>query len=97
MNNFRNLNNDILKEWFLFREDDIASLTCEEDKHHWVYFDEISQKILRNVPDKNKKFVQKQLNVLDDNFLDYLGYWNEKYYRNGFYDAIEFIIGALIK
>ena len=55
MNNFRNVNNDILKEWFLFREDEIASLTCEEDKHHWVYFDEISQKILRNVPDKNKK------------------------------------------
>ena len=92
-----NVNNDILKEWFLFREDEIASLTCEEDKHHWVYFDEISNKILRNVPDKNKKFVQKQLNTLDDNFLDYLGYWNEKYYRNGFCDAIEFIIGALYK
>ena len=60
-------------------------------------FDEISERILRNVPDKNKKYVQKQLNVLDDNFLDYLGYWNEKYYRNGFCDAIEFIIGALIK
>ena len=97
MNNFRNVDNDILKEWFLFREDEISSLTCEEDKQHWVYFDEISNKILRNVPDKNKKFVQKQLNVLDDNFLDYLGYWNEKYYRNGFCDAIEFIIGALIK
>ena len=97
MNNFRNVNNDILKEWFLFREDEIASHTCEEDKHHWVYFDEISNKIMRNVPDKNKKFVQKQLNTLDDNFLDYLGYWNEKYYRNGFCDAIEFIIGALNK
>ena len=97
MNNFRNVNNDILKEWFLFREDEISALTCEEDKHHWVYFDEISNKILRNVPDKNKKFVQKQLNTLDDNFLDYLGYWNEKYYRNGFCDAIEFFIGALYK
>ena len=28
MNNFRNVNNDILKDWFLFREDEIASLTC---------------------------------------------------------------------
>ena len=80
MNNFRNVDNDILKEWFLFREDEIASLTCVEDKHHWVYFDEISNKIMRNVPDKNKKFVQKQLNVLDDNFLDYLGYWNDAVY-----------------
>ena len=97
MNNFRNVNNDILKEWFLFREDEIASLTCEEDKHHWVYFDEISNKILRNVPDKNKKFVQKQLNTLDDNFLDYLGYWNEKYYRNGFVDGVQFIDGCFRK
>ena len=94
MNNFRNVNNDILKEWFLFREDEISSLTCKEDKHHWVYFDEISNKILRNVPDKNKKFVQKQLNVLDDNFLDYLGYWNEKYYRNGFVDGVQIIMGC---
>ena len=26
MNNFRNVNNDILKDWFLFREDEIALL-----------------------------------------------------------------------
>ena len=97
MVNFREVNDDVLKEWLLYREDEISSLTCDEDKKHWVYFDEISEKILRNVPDKNKKYVQKQLNFLDDNFLDYLGYWNEKYYRNGFCDAIEFIIGALSK
>ena len=66
MNNFRNVNNDILKDWFLFREDEIASLTCDEDKRHWVYFDDISERILRNVPDKNKKYVQKQLNFLCD-------------------------------
>ena len=94
MNNFRNVNNDILKDWFLFREDEIASLTCDEDKRHWVYFDEISERILKNVPDKNKKYVQKQLNFLDDNFLDYLGYWNEKYYRNGFCDGVQLIGGC---
>ena len=55
MNNFRNVNNDIFKDWFLFREDEIASLTCEDDKRHWVYFDEISERILRNVPDKMYK------------------------------------------
>lgn len=95
MNNFRNVNNDILKDWFLFREDEIASLTCDEDKRHWVYFDEISERILKNVPDKNKKYVQKQLNFLDDNFLDYLGYWNEKYYRNGFVDGVQIIVGCV--
>ena len=50
MNNFREVNDDILKEWLMFREDDLASLTCHEDRKHLVYFDEISEIILRNVP-----------------------------------------------
>lgn len=28
---------------------------------------------------------------LDDNFLDYCDYWNEKYYRNGFVDGVQLI------
>ena len=92
MNNFREVNDDILREWLLFREDELSSITCDEDKKHWVYFDEISEKILRNVPKKNKKYVQKQLEILDNNFLDYLGYWNEKYYRNGFVDGFQLVI-----
>ena len=93
MNNFREVNDDILREWILFREDELSSITCDEDKKHWVYFDEISEKILRNVPKKNKKYVQKQLEILDDNFLDYLGYWDEKYYRNGFVDGSQLVMG----
>lgn len=95
MNNFREVNDDILREWLLFREDELSSITCDEDKKHWVYFDEISEKILRNVPKKNKKYVQKQLEILDDNFLDYLSYWNEKYYRNGFVDGVELVFNCL--
>lgn len=95
MNNFREVNNDILREWLLFREDELSSITCDEDKKHWVYFDEISEKILKNVPKKNKKYVQKQLEILDDNFLDYLSYWNEKYYRNGFVDGVELVFNCL--
>ena len=49
------------------------------------------KKILKNVPQQNKKYVEKQLNELDKNFMDYLGYWNEKYYRNGFCDGISLI------
>lgn len=94
MNNFREVNDDILREWLLFREDELSSITCDEDKKHWVYFDEISEKILRNVPKKNKKYVQKQLEILDNNFLDYLSYWNEKYYRNGFVDGVQIIGGC---
>lgn len=94
MNNFREVNDDILKEWILFREDVLSSITCDEDRKHWVYFDEISEKILRNVPKENKKYVQKQLEILDNNFLDYLGYWNEKYYRNGFVDGSQLVMGG---
>lgn len=94
MNNFREVNDDILKEWILFREDELSSITCDEDKKHWVYFDEISEKILRNVPKKNKKYVQKQLDKLDKNFMDYICYRNEKYYRNGFVDGSQLIMGC---
>ena len=94
MNNFREVIDDILKEWILFREYELSSITCDEDRKHWVYFDEICYNILRNVPKKNKKYVQKQLQILDDNFLDYLGYWNEKYYRNGFVDGSQLVMGC---
>ena len=94
MVNFREVNDDILKEWLLYREDEISSLTCDEDKKHWVYFDEISDKILKSIPKQNRDFVREQLNILDDNFLDYLVYWNEEYYRNGFVDGSQLIMGC---
>lgn len=95
MVNFRDVNDDILKEWLLYREDELSSLTCDEDRKHWVYFDEISDKILKSIPKNNRAYVQKQLNILDDNFLDYLSYWNEKYYRNGFCDGVQLLIRCI--
>lgn len=94
MNNLREVNDDILKDWLEFREDFISSLASEEDKKHFIYFEEISEKILRNVPKQNKKYVEKQLKQLDDNFFDYICYWNEKYYRNGFCDGVQLIGGC---
>lgn len=72
MSNLREVNDDILKDWLLFREDEISSLTCDEDRKHWVCFDEISERILKNVPKQNRNYIQKQLNLLDDNFMDYI-------------------------
>ena len=95
MNSFREVNEDILKDWFLYREDEISSLSCDEDRKHWVYFDEISENILKSVPKQNRFYIKKQLNKLDNNFLDYLGYWNEKYYRNGFCDGVQLILECL--
>ena len=96
MVNFREINdNDILKEWLLFREEEISSLSCEEDKKHWIYFDEISDKILKSIPKNNREYVKKQLDILDDNFFNYISYWNEKYYRNGFIDGVHMIMGCI--
>lgn len=43
----------------------------------------------------NKKYVQKQLDKLDENYLDYIGYWNDKYYRAGFGDCLNLVIMSL--
>ena len=94
MNNFREVNDDILKEWLSFREESISGRLTKEDKKHYIYFDEIAENILRNVPKQNQKYVKKQLNRLDKNFIDYLCYWNEKYYRNGFVDGSQLTMGC---
>ena len=43
-----------------------------------IKFDEFSDIILKSIPKQNRPFVQKQLNKLDDNVMDYIGYWKYK-------------------
>lgn len=62
-----------------------------------VNFREVNNDILKSIPKQNRVFVIKQLNILNNNFLDYLGYWNEKYYRNGFVDGVQIIKGCIRK
>ena len=95
MNNFREVNDDIIKEWLEFREETAFCNMTPQDKKYCIYFDELAEKILNNVPKQNKKYVQKQLDQLVKNFMNYLCYWNEKYYRNGFVDAIELIVKSV--
>ena len=95
MNNFREVNDDILKDQLDFREETDLAFVNAEDRKHTVKFDEISEKILKNVPEQNKKYVKKQLDLLDENFMDYICYWNEKYYRNGFVDGVQLIGGCI--
>lgn len=95
MINFREVNDiDMLKEWFEFREKTALCTLSLQDKKYCIDFDEISENILKNVPKQNKKYVQKQLDILDKNFLDYLCYYNEKYYRNGFVDESQIAMGC---
>lgn len=94
MNNFREVNDDIIKEWLEFREGTAFCNMTPQDKKYYIYFDELAEKIMNNVPKQNKKYVQKQLDQLDKNFMDYLCYWNEKYYRNGFVDGSQLVMGC---
>ncbi len=93
--NIREVNDDIIKDWIRFREEDILCYLNDEDKKHKLFMDEISERILKNVPKQNKEYVKKQLNKLDEHFLDYIAYWNEKYYRNGFVDGTRIVVGCL--
>ncbi len=92
MSKFKNVNDDILKEWLNFREEEFFSTLTN---NHHLYFEEISDKILDSIPEQNRDFMQKQLAKLDDNVMDYISYWNEKYFRFGFCDGVELISGCL--
>ena len=94
MGNFRDVNDDILRDWLSIREQEVFCTLTGEDKKHYIYFDELSENILKNVPKQNQKYVKKQLEILDKNFMDYLSYWNEKYYRNVFVDGVQIISGC---
>ena len=97
MNNFREVNDDILKDWLDFRKETDLAFVNDKDKKHTVKFDEISEKVLNSIPKQNRKFVEKQLELLNSSFLDYIVNWNEKYYRNVFCDSVELIIGCIDK
>lgn len=90
-NNLREANDDLMKEWFLFREESKFCYLTEEDKKHFIHYEKISKNILNSIPEK---YVKKQLDQLDHNFYDYIYYWCEKYYRNGFCDGMELIKGS---
>ena len=94
MNNFREVNDDILREWLSYRVETELGYLTQEDRKHTINFDEIVENVLKNVPKQNQKYVKKQLDRLDKNFIDYICYWNEKYYRNGFVDGSQLIMGC---
>ena len=48
----------------------------------------------RKIAKQNKDYVQKQLELIYDDFMKYTDYMNEKYYRNGFVDGVQLIKGC---
>ena len=56
MNNFREVNDDILREWLSYREETELGYLTQEDKKHNINFDEIVENVLKNVRKQNQKF-----------------------------------------
>ena len=38
MNNFREVNDDILRDWLSFREEMVLGTLTKEDRKHYIYF-----------------------------------------------------------
>lgn len=91
MNTLREVKDDLLRKWITYREEIILAISTDEDNKHVIQYDDISVIILKNVPSQNQKYVKRQLELLDKNYMDYFDYWCEKYYRNGFADSIELL------
>ena len=95
MRSFRDVNDDLLKDWIEVRKEDLCCNLSEEDRMHRIEFDEICEQILRSIPKKNRRFVEKKLELLEDNWMDYLFYWNEKFYRCGFCDGGQLVMECI--
>ena len=49
MSDFREVNDDILKDWFKFKDEALGRFTSEEDQKQSINFEDIAKNILRNV------------------------------------------------
>ena len=74
MGNFRKSNDDILKDWLMFRENTLLCQLSDEDYKHSLNFDKFCDRILRNVSRDSMQFIQSQLDKLYNNFIRYLDY-----------------------
>ena len=86
--------NDLLSDWIIFRDEELAKLT-KEDKKHLLHFDELEDKLLKSLPYKNREFAKVILEKIYDDFLDFCNYYNDKYYRAGFGDCLNLVIMSL--
>ena len=93
--NFREVNkNDILKSWYDAMDEIYLCYMTEQDKFHNLKFDNYRENIFKNLPKQNKEYVEKQLDLIYDDFMKYTEYMTEKYYRNGFVDGVQLIKGC---
>lgn len=84
-------NKKIIEEWLEFRKTKIQELTVE-DKTHIIYMDKLFKSMQNLVPIENQKVVLDKIDELTDVIVKYTEYSNDKFYKIGFYDAINLVI-----
>ncbi len=94
MSSLRKINNDILKDWLIFRENSINNSYKDEEKYN-ICLDEIYKRILEKIPKKEKEIIKKDFKLIDEEILKFYVYTEEKFYRNGFCDGINLMVGSL--
>ena len=87
-------NENLFKKWLEFREEDLCHMD-EDDKKYLLNFDYYCKKILKNTTKEGYNYVSKKLEFMYDDFIDYCGHWNDKYYMAGFSDAIKLLAATL--
>lgn len=83
--------NDLLKQWIIFRDEELSTLT-KKNKKHSLRFDEFEEKLVKSLPYKNREYTRIVLAKIYDDFIDFCSYYNEKYYRAGFGDCLNLVI-----
>ena len=86
--------NDLLSDWIIFRDEELAKLT-KEDKKHLLHFDELENNLLKSLPYKNREYTRVLLEKIYDDFIDFCTYYNYKYYKSGFGDCLNLVIMGL--
>ena len=95
INNDLNCKNDLMTDWLDFRSEELETNLNEEDKRQLLKFDVFANRILDATLDSKKDYVSDVLDDLRDDFLQHCIYWNDKYYRAGFGDAVKLLNNAL--
>ena len=93
-NNLNDADN-LLQDWLDFRSEELETNLSDEDKNHFLKFDDFYDKIVDVTLDTKKDYVSDLLNGLRNDFMQYCIYWNEKYYKTGFSDGIKLLDKAL--
>lgn len=90
----KNEMNDLIKQWIVFRDEELSILT-NEDKKHLLNFEEYEEKLIKSLPYRNSLYAKIVLTKIYDDFLDFCNYYNEKYCRAGFGDCLNLVIMSL--